>query len=430
MIPEEKNQNHELLIFQTYVVLIAAGTVALKSPLVHHSHGVSFLDALFISTSAVCVTGLTTLPTSGFNLPGQIIILILIQVGAIGIMTFTASFILFFRGELDFKNRMMATQLSVSPNLTNIEGVLKTVVKVTLITETAGFLFLLIGFYLDGFSLPASIYYGQFHAISAFCNAGFSPFDSSLQNSNSMVQIVTMILIIMGGIGYYVVFDCLEYIKRKDRLTVHTKIVVTATVTCMVSGAAMLSLAEHGELSLLDALFQSITARTAGFNTIMIGDLKTASLLVLIVLMIIGAAPGSTGGGIKLTTFWVIGSMAYNTIRGREKLVFFGRCLPGKDVFHACTVGITYLLFLCVGVGFLLYFEEMDFLSTLFEMTSAIGTVGLSMGITPQLSAPGKIILIVAMLGGRIGPAVLVLMLLRAKKTSHVEYPVEKIILG
>jgi len=177
-------------------------------------------------------------------------------------------------------------------------------------------------------------------------------------------------------------------------------------------------------------LSQSITARTAGFNTIVIGDLQTASLLVLIVLMIIGAAPGSTGGGIKLTTFWVIGSMVYNTIRGREKLVFFGRCLPGKDVLRACTVATTYLVFLCSGVGILLYFEEMDFLSTLFEMTSAIGTVGLSMGITPQLGTPGKIILIVAMLGGRIGPAVLVLMLLRSKKASHVEYPTEKIILG
>lgn len=425
-----KNQNHELLIFLSFIILIAAGTVALKLPIVQHSQGISFLDALFIATSAVCVTGLTTIPTSGFNIPGQIIILILIQVGAIGIMTFTASFILFFRGELDFKKRMMVTRLSVSPNLSNIEGVLKTVVTFTLITETVGFLFLAIGLLLDGFSLAASIYYGLYHSVSAFCNAGFSPFDSSLQDSNSMVQIVTMLLIVMGGMGYYVVFDCLEFIKRKDYLTIHTKIVVTATVVCIVSGAIMLRLTEHGHLSLLDALFQSITARTAGFNTIMISDLQAASLLVLIVLMIIGAAPGSTGGGLKITTFWVICSMAYNAIRGRENLVLFNRRLSQKDVFRACTVATTYLLFLCCCVGFSLYFEGMDFLSTLFEMTSAIGTVGLSMGLTPQFGAPGKIILIMAMLGGRIGPVVLVLMLLRSKKASHVDYPTEKIILG
>ena len=425
-----KNQNHELLIFLSFVMLIAAGTLALKSPPVQHSQGVSFLDALFIATSAVCVTGLTTIPISGFNFPGQIIILILVQVGAIGIMTFTASFILFFRGELDFKNRMMASQLSVSPHLSNIEGVLKTVVKFTVITETGGLLFLVIGFLRDGLSLSASIYYALFHAISAFCNAGFTPLESSLQEAGPMVRIVTMILIMLGGIGYYVVFDCLECIKRKDRLTIHTRIVVTATAVCVVFGAAMLSLAEHGELSLLDAFFQSITARTAGFNTIMISDLQTASILVLIVLMIIGAAPGSTSGGIKLTTFWVIGSMAYNTIRGRENLVIFHRCLPGKDVIRACTVATTYLFFLGSGVGLLLYFEGMDFLSTLFEMTSAIGTVGLSMGLTPQFGVSGKTILIAAMLGGRIGPAVLVLMLLRSKKASHVEYPTEKIILG
>ena len=425
-----KDQNHGLLIFLTFAVLIGAGAVALKSPLVQHSQGLLFLDALFIATSAACVTGLTTLPISGFNFSGQMIILILVQVGAIGIMTFTASFILFYRGELDLQKRMLATQLSVSPNLSDIEGVLKTVISFTLITEAAGFLVLVIGFLLDGFSLSASTYYAVFHSISAFCNAGFSPFDSSLQNSGSLVQTATALLIILGGIGYYVVFDCLEWIKRKDRLSIHTRIVVTATVICIVSGAALLSLTESGELSLLDALFQSVTARTAGFNTIEMCELQSTSLLILLSLMIIGAAPGSTGGGIKLTTFWVICSMAYSTIRGENKLVLFDRRLPEKDIIRACTVAALYLVFLCVCAGFLLYFERRDFLSTLFETTSAIGTVGLSMGITPGVGAAGKLILITAMLGGRVGPAVLVIMLFRSPKEGHVEYPAESIILG
>jgi len=425
-----KNHNHELLIFLTFFLLISIGTAALKMPFVRHSQAVSLLDALFIATSATCVTGLTTIPTSGFNILGQLIILALIQIGAIGIMTLTASFILFFRGDLDFKNRMMMTQLSVSPKLSNVEGVLQTVVSFTIITEAIGFLFLAIGFHIDGFSLPASMYHALFHTISAFCNAGFSTFDSSLQHTNYLVQIVVMILIVMGGIGYYVVFDCLEYVRKKDRLTIHTKIVMLATFASIISGALLLGLAENGRLSPLGAVFQSVTARTAGFNTVNIYDLQALSLLVLIILMIIGAAPGSTGGGMKLTTLWVIVSRVYNTIRGRQHLVIFNRQVPRENVFRAFTVATIYLLFLVCGVSCLLYFEGRDFLGTLFEMTSAIGTVGLSVGLTPEFGAAGKIILIAGMLGGRVGPAVLVLMLLRPKESSHVEYPTEKLILG
>ncbi len=425
-----RKQNHELLIFLTFVALIATGTFALRLPFVQHSAGLSCLDALFTATSAVCVTGLTTVPTSGFNLQGQVILLLLMQVGAIGIMTFTAGFILFFRGELDFQKRIQATRLSVSPDLRKIEGVLRTVVLFTLITETAGALLLTGGFRLDGFPLAESVYYAVFHAVSAFCNAGFSPFDTSLQDANTLVRTVVMLLVILGGIGYYVVFDCLEYVREKDRLTIHTRIVACATITCIVLGTLLLYLGERGALSLPDALFQSVSARTAGFNTVIIGDLRSASLLILTLLMIIGAAPGSTGGGIKITTFWIIGSMAYYTVRGRDNLVFFDRCLEQKDVIRACTVAASYLLFLVCATGLLLHFEGEDFLGTLFEMSSAVGTVGLSMGLTPGFGAPGKMLLIAGMLGGRIGPAVLVLMLLRSKKATHIEYPAEKIILG
>lgn len=425
-----KHRNHELVIFLTFAVLIMLGTAALNLPFVRHSGGLSFLDALFTATSATCVTGLVTVPTSGFNLPGQIIILVLIQIGAIGIMTLTASFILFFLGELDFEKRIAVTRLSLSPTMGDVESVLKTVIMYTFLFEAVGFLFLSIGFLVDGFSLRESLYHALFHTISAFCNAGFSTFDSSMQHVNPMIKLVIMILIVLGGLGYYFIFDIMECIKKRDRLTLHTKVVLTATPICILAGASIFGLAEQGKITILDSLFLSVTARTAGFNSIALTDLHAASFVVLVALMVIGAAPGSTGGGMKLTTFCVVILTAYNTIRGRGAVALFGRQLPQENISRALAVAATYLLFLFCGTIFLLHYEDREVMGTVFEMTSAVGTVGLSLGLTPQFGPAGKMILIIGMFVGRIGPAVLVLMLIRHRKISRVEYPPEKIILG
>jgi len=418
-----------MLILITFVLLILVGTAALY--LSQMGRGtLSFVDALFTATSAVCVTGLVTVPVSAFTPVGQLLILLFIQLGAIGIMTLTASFILFFRGELNFEDRMIAGKLSLAPTSGNVESVVKVVLKYTLAFEALGFLLLCVGFKLDGFSWTDSSYHALFHAVSAFCNAGFSTFDTSLQEVNNGVKLTVMALIIQGGLGYYVLYDLMEIAKKKDRLTVHSKIVLTATCVFIVLGALVLLVTEKGECALIDCFFQSVTARTAGFSTIDLNRFHAAGLLLLIVLMIIGAAPGSTGGGMKLTTFWVVAAAAYNTLRGSGSMVIFKRQLLREDVFRAFAVFFLYLFILFSGAMLLLHYEGGNFLEVLFEITSALGTVGLSLGLTGKLGVSGKVIVIIWMLIGRIGPAILVLLLLREKKMRRVEYPVEKILMG
>ncbi|MEJ2032509.1 MAG: potassium transporter TrkG [Deltaproteobacteria bacterium] len=430
MARKKKKPYPEFSVFLTFFVLIAFGTAMLAMPFVRYQGGISFLDKLFMATSAVCVTGLVTVPTSGFNLAGQSVLLMLMQLGGIGIMTITSSLILVFRGELNLHQRLMAASITESYALREVEGVLVTVLKYTFITEALGGAVLAVGFGFQGYNLADSLYYGLFHAVSAFCNAGFSPFDTSLIGMNGLVKVTVMALIVLGGLGYYVVFDVGDLLRRRRRLTIHTRAVIYGTAVLIIGGAFLLYLFERGGISLLDAFFQSVTARTAGFNTVDIAGLHASSLFVLIILMIIGAAPGSTGGGVKLTTFLVTLFSAYNIILGRDRVVIFGRKLPFSTVLRAYALIMLYVAFLALGTIVLLHTEGKHFIDVLFEMTSAEGTVGLSLGLTPLLSWAGKVAIIIAMFVGRLGPAVLVLTFLREEHKSRIDYPEEKIILG
>lgn len=430
MIKNLKDISSELSIFLTFFFLIVLGTALLELPLVEHSGGLDFLDALFTATSAVCVTGLVTVPTSGFNLTGQLILLTLMQLGAIGIMTLTSSLILFFRGDLNLEMRLEASRMTGSYALAEVEGILATVLKYTLTAEVTGMALLTMGFHLDGFSMQESLYQGLFHAVSAFCNAGFSPFDQSLIGANPLIKYTVMALIITGGLGYYVIFDIVEYVRHRDALTLHTKSVLLGTPLLIVCGALLILIFERSGISFVDALFQSVTSRTAGFNTVDLTGLETISHLVLIIFMVIGAAPGSTGGGVKITTFFVALVTVVNVIRGNNRIILFGRKVPIENILRAFSLLILYCSFLAAGCALLVYFEKTPFVETLFETASALGTVGLSLGLTPVFGPIGKLILIAAMFIGRIGPAVLVIVLLRGSKTSHVDYPEEKIILG
>ncbi len=406
----------ELSLVLTFFLLITSGTILLQMPFVRHSTGLDLLDAVFTSTSAVCVTGLTSLPTSGFNLSGQIILLVLIQLGAIGIMTLTSSLILFFRGNLDLRMRMDASQLSSSNSLREGRGVLKTVVIYTFTMELIGFILLFIGFRGQGLAMGDSLYQGVFHSISAFCNAGFSPLPASLIGSSMLIKTSVMLLIISGGLGYYVIFDLWEYVKNKNRLSLYSKMVLLLTPCLIIAGAAALLFFEGSSLPLID--------------TVNLAALQPASLLTLIALMIIGAAPGSTGGGVKITTFFVVMLACYRLICGNKSIIIRGRKLSINTILHAFVLIVFYLVFLATGCLLLLYFDKMDFMTTLFEMASALGTVGLSLGITGEWGVMGKSVLIAAMFIGRIGPPLLIIILLKGNKKMHVDYPEEKIILG
>ncbi len=429
-LKKSRGQYIEFSIFATFLVASIIGALALKLPFVHHTEGLSLLDAFFTATSAVCVTGLSTVTTSGFNLPGQIIIIILIQLGGIGIMTLTSSLILFYSNKLNLRHRMQAARITDAFSLKEVEGVLTVILKFTLLTELLGMFLLTAGFLMEGYPLGRSLYLSMFHSISAFCNAGFSTFDASMIGQNDLIKLTVMVLIVLGGLGYYVIFDFMEYFKRGDRITIHSKIVIGATIFLIFLGTLSFLSLEKRYISLIDAAFQAVTARTAGFNTIDISNMHTISLFILIILMIIGAAPGSTGGGVKLTTFFVAMFSVYSALRGHSRVVIMGRRLPQSNILRSFALIVIYVAFLVIATGFLLYVEDFSFLKSVFEVTSALGTVGLSLGVTPSLSNYGKIIIIVTMLAGRIGPSTMALLFLRSEKRTRIDYPEEKLILS
>ncbi|AEI15305.1 H(+)-transporting two-sector ATPase [Flexistipes sinusarabici DSM 4947] len=422
--------NPWMYLFITFALFIIAGTFLLKMPFVKHTEGLSYIDALFTATSAVCVTGLIVVDTSGFNFWGQFFIMLMMQVGAIGIMTLTSSLLLFLRGELDFSRKFMVAKISDSLNIQEAEKVLVIVVIYTFVMEFVGFLALSYGFFLDGFALKDAAYYGLFHAVSAFCNAGFSTFDSSLIGSNSIVKVTTMFLIVFGGLGFYVIYNIFMTFVSNERIKVHTKIVVYTTFALIIAGTLLIFMLEKGTMSILDSFFQSITTRTAGFNTVEIGGLHIVTKFLMIVLMIIGASPGSTGGGIKTTAFYIAVVSMYSILRGNKRIVIFNRNIALINILKAYALISMYIFFLVIATLLLLYFGDFTFMDTLFEVTSALGTVGLSLGITAKLGIFGKLIITACMFLGRIGPATLITMLLLKEKTSKLSYPEEKIILG
>ncbi|BAI80052.1 K+ transport (Trk) system, membrane component [Deferribacter desulfuricans SSM1] len=412
----------------TFLILIFVGSILLKLKGTYNGN-LSYIDALFTSTSAVCVTGLIVTNTSNFTLFGQSIILLLIQLGALGIMTLSSSLYIFLRGELGLDQRIMVAKITDVFALHEVENILVYIIKYTFIIELIGAILLSVGFLLQGFHLSSAVYYGIFHSISAFCNAGFSTFDDSLINSNAIVKITTMCLIILGGIGYYVIYDLQKSFQKKVRLKLHTKVVLMTTFLLIIVGFLVFSIIEK-EMGIVDGFFQSVTARTAGFNSVDLGQLHNISKFMLIILMIIGASPGSTGGGVKTTTFFIAFVSILRVIKGENKIIIFKRQIPYQTILRAFALIFLYLAVDVVSTLILLYFYNYDFLEMLFEVTSALSTVGLSLGITTKLTMAGKIVIICCMFLGRVGPAALVMAMLGKEKRTFVQYPEEKVVLG
>ncbi len=405
--------------------------------------GLPFLNAAFTATSAVCVTGLVVVDTaSTFTLFGQWVILFLIQVGGLGFMTFATLFAMLLGRKITLKERLL---LQEALNQVSVEGIVrltKSILKISFAIEALGALILTLRWYSD-FGWSKALYYGVFHSISAFNNAGFDLFGnfSSLTAfvGDPTVNITIMFLIICGGIGFIVLADLLGP-RKKFRL--HTKIVLQVSVALILLGAVFILIMEFtnpktlGPLpfgtKVLAAFFQSVSPRTAGFNTINLAGMHDTTLLSMIVLMFIGASPGGTGGGIKTTTFISIVLSVFSTYRSDPHVVLEGRTLP-KDVIQkawAITTSAAILIFLILSI--LSYTENSDLLTVLFEVTSAFGTVGLTLGITPILSSAGKMAIILTMFIGRVGPLTLAFVLSqkKAKQVAHVKYPDERILIG
>lgn len=449
-------------IMAGFICMIFIGALLLNLPIASKSgESVGFINALFTATSANCVTGLVVVNTMAhWTLFGKAVILILIQIGALGFMTLITAAMILVRRNISLRSRQT---IQTSFNQDNIGGMVRLVKRVVLITitfEALGAIFLALFFWAGGtMSLPRALGQGVFHAVSAFCNAGFDNIGTnslvSLQK-NVPINFIIMTLIVAGGIGFHVWTEIVRMIKNKEkrslrfrshRLSLHSKIVFTMTGILILVGALFFLIIEWsnphtlGEMPVWEklqaSLFQSVTLRTAGFNTIPQDGLTEISQFVSCILMLIGGSPSGTAGGIKTVTIGIVIISMVSVIRGRNKLEAFGRSLPLDLLQKALSVAS--IMFIVVFVSTtLLYFTELDnpyphtFLDLLFETCSAAGTVGVTTGITPHLSDAGKIVLIFCMYIGRLSPITVVVALnkkLRAGDDS-IGLPEERVTIG
>ncbi|MCP3774741.1 TrkH family potassium uptake protein [Paenibacillus sp. MZ04-78.2] len=436
------------ILVMGFAAIILLGATLLSLPISSESgQPTPFLDALFTATSATCVTGLVVVDTgSHYSMFGQIVIISLIQVGGLGFMTMATLFAFVLRKRISLKERLI---LQEAMNQGSMEGIVRLIRRVIVYSLTIEFVAAVIFSIRWSFDLGIAkgIYFGIFHAISFFNNAGFDLFGSVVAPFTSLttyaddwiVNIVSMSLIILGGIGFVVMSDIVDYKKHK-RLSLHSKVVLSATGILIVVGAVVIFIFEFtnqktlGSLNwsgkILASFFQSVSPRTAGANSVDIGAMRQASQFFIIILMFIGASPGSTGGGIKTTTFTTLIGAMIAMIRGKEDIVLFHYRLGKDRILKAITLTMI-ALFLVIFVTMLLTMtENQSFLRLLFEVTSAFGTVGLTMGVTPELSYFGKIMISLTMFTGRLGPLTLAYALGPKAEKELYRYPEGKITIG
>jgi trk system potassium uptake protein TrkH len=435
------------IVILSFGLIILIGTVLLMLPIsAPAGKAISWVDALFMSTSATCVTGLASISmVDDLSLFGQLVILGLIQVGGLGIMTLSSSLIMFLGRSLGVKEQVVMQDVLDSSNSEELLTLIIDIVKFTLFIETIGAIILTYGFIKEGFETGQALYLGFYHSISAFCNAGLALFNNNLEDfyGSPWINLPIAFLIIFGGLGFSVIKELNQLIAKKKKiinLTVHSKVVLSMTLMLIALGTIYIFFGEflHATetMSLSEkiqvAFFQSVTTRTAGFNTINLNNFHAHTIYLIILLMAIGASPGSTGGGVKTTTFAILLQSVKATLNNQNKVVLFNRTVPDITVVRAISLFIISLMFVSFVVLVMLRVETgKEFLPIFFEVVSAFGTVGLSLGITPLLSVAGKIIIVFMMFLGRVGPLTLVLAVgQRAEQKGRVDYPDGKILIG
>lgn len=432
----------------SFVALIAAGTLLLALPISATRDPLSILDALFTATSAVCVTGLIVVDTpTDLSLFGQLVVLALIQLGGLGYMAITTVVGVALGRTLTMGERLT---LQEALNVQTMDGLARfviSVLKLTLAFEVGGAV-ILTAWWAGEHGLLRAGYYGVFHAVSAFNNAGFALFPDSLMRYRGdwVVNLVVSGLVISGGLGFVVLTE-LRRAPTWRRLTLHTRLTLMLTLALIGLGTACFLLLERsnpatlgplpfGE-ALLAAFFQSVTTRTAGFNTLDIGAMLPASLFLMLLLMFVGAAPGGTAGGVKITTLSVTVAVIWSMVRGTAEPTLLRRRLAPDLIARAFTICLIGFLALNVVAGVLLATENRGLLPTLFETTSAFGTVGLSTGesgapisLAGHFSATGKLLVAAMMFMGRVGPLTLAVAIARGSAHPRVRYPEGKVLVG
>jgi trk system potassium uptake protein TrkH len=439
-----------LISYYGLAILLGAGLLAL--PIAAHGEPLSLLDALFTATSAQCVTGLIVVDTGArLTLFGQLVVLLLIQIGGLGITTFSV-YLFFYLGKgVGIRDRWVIQETLLHTPVDSLRNLIRGIFRFTLAIEAIGAVLLALAFVPD-MGLAKGLYCAVFHSVSAFCNAGFSLFSDSLvgYRANPLVNLTLMTLIVLGGIGFLVIkelFDLSKQRRQRRRLSLHSRMVFVTTALLIFGGAMFIGLLETtsafahmstGE-SAWTALFQSITARTAGFNTIDLSLFEVPTLFLMMFLMFVGASPGSCGGGIKTTSLALFVAILHSRLKGNPHTNVFRRTLPESAVTKTLSLVMTALLFVALA-SFLLLAVQLRgmpaaasrgvFLEYTFEAISAFATVGLSLGATAKLVPAGKMIVILLMFVGRVGLLTVAFTMIRRSREDAVQYAEENIMIG
>lgn len=417
-----------------FLGLILVGTLLLKLPWSHNLNHLAWVDAFFTATSAVCVTGLVTLDTGkDFSGLGQCIVLALIQLGGLGMMVWSGGVVLFLGGKLSLRDRADLVATLPGVQLSRVGFLLRGAVVFTLVCEVLGAACLW-ACWAGQLGIWEALPLAVFHSVSAFCNAGFSLWSDSLirEQSNVAVTLIISLLVILGGLGVLLLADLWQSRRQARRLTLHTRIALTTTACLLLLGTlGFLALEWQNPQTLggrdwLSAFciswFQSMTTRTAGFNSVELGQCQPATLTLMMMLMLIGGCPGSTAGGLKTTTFFLLLVSSLSILKGENQVTVWERRIPTSRVLQSLAIFLIFFSLIWLGVMVLCHLEPHSLRDNLFEVVSAVATVGLSTGITGQLHEPSKWLLCLLMFVGRVGPLTLAVSLV-SRPPSHRTRP-------
>ena len=426
-----------------FLIAIFIGTILLKLPFaLKENQNISMLDSLFTIVSAICVTGLSVVDVSQVFTPiGQLIVLFFIQLGGLGVMTVSIIVFLLVGKKMSFETRELLKEERNSDSNGGITNFIKHLLLIVFIIELLG-AFILTYAFSKYYSIKVSIFYGLFHSISAFCNAGFSLFTNNLENFkyDRLINLTISFLIILGGIGF-VTINSLVIIKKKklQNLSITSKFTLLITFFLLSFGTLLFLLFEYNNLStlknmnfvdkLINSFFQSVTLRTAGFNTVPLTNIRPATVFISYILMFIGASPGSTGGGIKTTTFGVLILYALGVLKRKEYVEVFKRRIDWELINKALAIVVISVFYIIVITTIILSIESFPTDKVIYEVLSAFSTTGLSMGITAELGIISKLLIIITMFIGRLGPMTVALAFTNNKK-SLIKYPKEDILIG
>lgn len=442
MKPLNKHISSFKVIILGFFALIMMGALLLMLPFsTNEWGGATFIDALFTATSAACVTGLVVQDTATYwSTFGQFVIIVLIQIGGMGVVTVAMMITKIVGHKIGLRQQSTLKEAISAPVVGGVVRMMGFIYKMVFFVEVTGAVVLSFIF-IPEFGFIRGVWYSIFHSISAFCNAGFdllgirTPFSSlSTFSDNPVLLITIMLLITVGGLGFFTWRDILENKLRFKKYRMQSKVVIVVSGILLIVPAIYFFFCEYSQLGfterILGSFFQSVTARTAGFNSLDLTLFSETGIMVMIVLMLIGGSPGSTAGGIKTTTAAVLFSSAISVFRKKSDTCFYGRRIPDDTVKNAATILVLYIVLFITGGMVISYIEDIPMMTALFETSSAVATVGVTLGITPSLCVVSRVILIFLMFTGRVGGLTLIYAALSDKNTHISRLPKENITVG